>query len=244
MTTYTKSKTSGSPNIKPNWHVIDAEGQTLGRLATQVATLLQGKHKPIYVSHLNTGDFVVIINAEKIHVTGKKIEQKMYYRHSGYHGGLTERTLGQLLKKTPTRAIQHAVKGMLPKNSLGRKMLGRLKLYAGTEHPHEAQVREGLKKVKISSDKRHVKDTKTPGRSSTKTSAIKSKPAGSRTNATENIVKEKPPKKADPAVGEMTEQPKTKDKQITTFEKPKTKKTTTKAKDKRSSTKATNTEGK
>ena len=123
--------------------MIDAKDKTLGRLSSEIATLLQGKHKPIYVPHLNTGDYVIVINAEKVRVTGRKLEQKMYYRHSGYHGGLKERTLSQVLDKSPTRVIQQSVKGMLPKNALGRRMLGRLKLYAGEEHPHEAQVRAG-----------------------------------------------------------------------------------------------------
>ena len=123
------------------WHVIDAAGETLGRLSSRIAVLLQGKHKPIYVPNLNTGDYVVVINAEKIYVTGNKLKQKMYYRHSGYHGGLKEQTLESLLDRTPTRAIRHAVKGMLPKNIMGRRMLSRLKLYAGDSHPHEAQVK-------------------------------------------------------------------------------------------------------
>ncbi len=129
--------------MKPDWHVIDAEGRTLGRLCTEIAVLLQGKHKPIYVPYLNTGDFVIVVNAEKIHVTGNKLEQKVYYRHSGYHGGLKEETLAKVLAKTPTRVIKRAVKGMLPKNTLGRHMLSRLKVYAGGEHPHQAQVNAG-----------------------------------------------------------------------------------------------------
>ena len=132
------------PNIselKPDWHVIDAEGKTLGRISSEIAILLQGKHKPGYVPYLNTGDYVVVVNAEKIHVTGKKIEQKKYYRHSGYHGGLTERTLQQMLDKHPDRVIKQAVKGMLPKNVPGRRMLGRLKVYSGNEHPHQAQIK-------------------------------------------------------------------------------------------------------
>ncbi|MDA0770470.1 MAG: 50S ribosomal protein L13 [SAR202 cluster bacterium Casp-Chloro-G4] len=127
--------------LKPEWHVVDAEGQTLGRISTEIATVLMGKHKPIYVPNLNTGDYVIVINAEKIKVTGNKLAQKMYYRHSGYHGGLTERTLGQMLAKTPTRVIRQAVKGMLPKNSLARHMLARMKVYAGPDHPHEAQIK-------------------------------------------------------------------------------------------------------
>ena len=128
-------------DLNPEWHVIDAEGKTLGRLSSEIAVLLQGKHKPEYVPYLNTGDFVVVVNAEKVRVTGKKLQQKMYYSHSGYPGGLRERTLEEVLDRTPTRVIEHAVKGMLPKNAMGRRMMSRLKLYAGSEHPHEAQTR-------------------------------------------------------------------------------------------------------
>ena len=145
MATSTKPYRTRASELKPDWHVIDAEGRTLGRLCTEIAVLLQGKHKPIYVPYLNTGDFVIVVNAEKIHVTGKKLEKKIYYRHSGYHGGLKEETLAKVLAKTPTRVIQRAVKGMLPKNSLGRHMLSRLKVYAGGEHPHEAQVNAGAR---------------------------------------------------------------------------------------------------
>ena len=127
-------------DLEPEWHVRDADGQTLGRLASEIAVLLQGKHRPIWVSHMNTGDYVVVVNAEKVRTTGNKLEQKKYYRHSGYHGGLKERTLAQMLDKTPTRVLRQAVKGMLPKNTVGRRMLSRLKLYAGAEHPHGAQV--------------------------------------------------------------------------------------------------------
>jgi len=130
-------------DLKPQWHVIDAEGKTLGRLGSEIATLLQGKHNPMYVAHMNTGDFVVVVNAEKVRVTGNKLDKKMYYRHSGYHGGLKEQTLSDVLARTPTRVLKQAVKGMLPKNSVGRQMLSRLKLYAGSEHPHEAQVNAG-----------------------------------------------------------------------------------------------------
>lgn len=124
----------------PAWHVMDAEGKTLGRFSSEIAVLLQGKHKPSYVSYLNSGDYVIVVNAGKVRVTGKKLSQKLYYRHSGYPGGLKSQTLSVLLDKTPTRAIRHAVKGMLPKSKLGRRMLSRLKLYAGAEHPHAAQV--------------------------------------------------------------------------------------------------------
>ena len=128
--------------LKPDRHVVDAEGKTLGRISSEIAVLLQGKHKPGYVPYLNTGDYVVVVNAEKIHVTGKKIEQKKYYRHSGYHGGLKETNLQQMLDKHPDRVIKQSVKGMLPKNVPGRRMLGRLKVYAGSDHPHQAQVNE------------------------------------------------------------------------------------------------------
>ena len=126
--------------LKPEWQVVDAEGKTLGRLSSEIATVLQGKHRPGYVSYLNTGDYVVVINAEKIRVTGNKLEQKKYYRHSGYHGGLKETTLQELLSTYPERVIQQSVKGMLPKNTPGKRMLSRLKVYGGENHPHGAQV--------------------------------------------------------------------------------------------------------
>ncbi|MEJ2749924.1 MAG: 50S ribosomal protein L13 [Anaerolineae bacterium] len=125
--------------VERSWYVIDAEGQTLGRLATQIAVLLRGKHKPIYSPSVDCGDFVVVINAEKIHVTGRRLDQKIYYRHSGYPGGLSEISLRDQLQKHPTRVIEAAVRGMLPKNKLGRKMFKKMKAYAGPEHPHEAQ---------------------------------------------------------------------------------------------------------
>jgi len=142
-----KPHTTRRADLKPLWHVIDADGQILGRLSTQIATLLQGKHRPIYVPHLNTGDFVIVVNAGKVRVTGNKLRQKIYYRHSGYHGGLKERTLAELLDRSPTEAVKRAVKGMLPKNTIGRRMLGRLKLYAGADHPHEAQIRANEKLI-------------------------------------------------------------------------------------------------
>ena len=126
--------------LKPEWHVIDAEGQTLGRISSDIARLLQGKHRSTYVPYMNTGDFVVVINAEKVEVTGNKREQKIYYSHSGYHGGLKEIKLQQLLDSHPDRVIKQSVKGMLPKNIPGRKMLSRLIVYAGETHPHKAQV--------------------------------------------------------------------------------------------------------
>lgn len=125
--------------VEREWWVVDAEGQTLGRLATRIATILRGKHKPTFAPHLDTGDFVIVINADKIEVTGKKLDTIVYYRHSGYPGGLRERTLREQLQKFPERPIETAVKGMLPKNSLGRNMIKKLKVYAGPEHPHAAQ---------------------------------------------------------------------------------------------------------
>ena len=135
-------------DLTAEWHVIDARGKTLGRVSTEIATLLQGKHKPSYTPHLVSGDFVVVVNADKFRVSGNKMAAKMYYRHSGYHGGLTEETLGDVLAKDPTRALKKAVKGMLPKNTQGRHMLSRLKLYVGEEHPHQAQV-NAAKGVKL-----------------------------------------------------------------------------------------------
>ena len=140
MPTSSKPYQTKASDLDPNWRVIDAEGQTLGRLASEIAAILNGKRNPLYVPHLMTGDFVIVTNAEKVRVTGDKMRQKKYYRHSGYRGGLTERTLEQMLERHPERVISQAVKGMLPKNSLGRKMLKRLKVYAGPDHPHAAQV--------------------------------------------------------------------------------------------------------
>ena len=123
-----------------NWLLVDANGQTLGRLATQIADALRGKTKPEYTPHVDTGDFVVVVNAEKIAVTGKKLDEKMYYRHSGYPGGLRSRSLRDQLERQPTEVLRTAVKGMLPRNKLGRAQLTKLKIYAGPEHPHEAQA--------------------------------------------------------------------------------------------------------
>ncbi|HVV58145.1 MAG TPA: 50S ribosomal protein L13 [Gaiellaceae bacterium] len=125
--------------IQRDWVLVDAEGQTLGRLATQIADRLRGKTKPQYTPHVDTGDFVVVVNAEKIAVTGKKLDEKMYYRHSGYPGGLKQRTLREQLDRQPTEVLRKAVKGMLPRNRLGRQQLTKLKIYVGPEHPHEAQ---------------------------------------------------------------------------------------------------------
>lgn len=131
-------------DIERKWYVIDAKDQTLGRLATQIATILKGKHKPVYTPHMDVGDFIIVVNADRIHVTGRKMEQKMYYRHSGYPGGLSEISLRDQLVKHPTRVVERAVWGMLPKNALGRQMFRKLKVYAGPDHPHAAQQPEVL----------------------------------------------------------------------------------------------------
>jgi large subunit ribosomal protein L13 len=128
--------------VDRRWYVVDAEGQTLGRLATQIADALRGKHKPQYTPHVDTGDFVVVVNAEKIRVTGKKLDEKLYYRHSGYPGGLRSRTLREQLERRPTEVIRKAVKGMLPRNKLARQQITKLKVYAGPDHPHVAQAPE------------------------------------------------------------------------------------------------------
>ncbi|HZJ85436.1 MAG TPA: 50S ribosomal protein L13 [Syntrophomonadaceae bacterium] len=128
--------------VERKWYLIDASGQTLGRLASEVATLLRGKHKPEYTPHVDTGDFVIIINAEEIVLTGNKLDQKKYRHHSGYPGGLKETSYRELLNKKPEKAIEVAVMGMLPKNRLGRKLFTKLKVYRGSEHPHQAQKPE------------------------------------------------------------------------------------------------------
>jgi large subunit ribosomal protein L13 len=130
--------------IQRDWYIVDAEGLTLGRLATRIAEQLRGKNKPQYTPHVDSGDFVIVVNAEKIHVTGKKLDQKMVRWHSGYPGGLKERTLRQQLDRRPTDVIRKAVKGMLPKNRLAAAQLTKLKVYAGPAHPHEAQAPKSL----------------------------------------------------------------------------------------------------
>ncbi len=132
-------------DVKRSWHVVDANGKTLGRLATVVASVLKGKTKPIYTRHVDTGDFVIVVNAEKIHLTGKKLDQKVYYSHSGYPGGLKSITAGKLLKTKPEDVLKKAVEGMLPKNQLGKQMLSKLKVYAGEKHPHNAQQPSEMK---------------------------------------------------------------------------------------------------
>ena len=140
-----KTYTAKPREIEQAWRLVDADGQILGRLATEIADTLRGKNKPAYTPHVDTGDFVVVVNAEKVRVTGKKLEQKIYYRHSGYPGGLRERTLAEQLARRPEEVIRGAVKGMLPKNKLAAAQLRKLKVYAGPEHPHAAQNPAPLK---------------------------------------------------------------------------------------------------
>ena len=142
-----KTYSAKASDIKREWHLIDASDKVLGRMATQVARLLMGKHKPIFSPNLDTGDFVVVINAEKVRVTGNKAQQKVYYRHSGYPGGLKSINLEKLMQTDPTQAIEHAVKGMLPHNRLGAKMIKKLKVYTGESHPHPTQTKSGTTEV-------------------------------------------------------------------------------------------------
>jgi large subunit ribosomal protein L13 len=135
-----KTYSAKTGEITRDWYLVDAEGKTLGRLATQIADRLRGKGKPQYTPHIDTGDFVVVVNAEKIAVTGNKLDAKMYYRHSGFPGGLRVRTLREQLERRPTEVLRKAVKGMLPRNRLAREQLTKLKIYAGPAHPHEAQA--------------------------------------------------------------------------------------------------------
>ncbi len=139
-----KTFSAKAHEVTRDWYVIDAEGKTLGRLATEIAHRLRGKHKPVFTTHVDTGDYIVVINAEKIHVTGNKMQDKFYHRHTGYIGNLKSVPLGKLLEKHPERVIENAVKGMLPKNPLGRAMFKKLKVYAGAEHPHAAQQPQPL----------------------------------------------------------------------------------------------------
>ena len=148
-----KTYSLSSKDVEVRWHVVDAADRTLGRLATEVSHLLRGKYRPTYTPHMDNGDFVVIINAGKVRVTGSKSRQKIYYRHSGYPGGLTETPYLRMLERHPERIVQAAVKGMIPHNRLGRKILRHLKVYAGSEHPHEAQVNAGKGKEKAEAEK-------------------------------------------------------------------------------------------
>jgi large subunit ribosomal protein L13 len=145
MMTSTKTYVPKLAEIEQRWFLVDANGVTLGRLATQIATILRGKHKPMYTPHLDTGDYVVVINAEKVNVTGKKEEQKRYHRHSGYPGGYRSTSLTDMLAKHPERVIEAAVRGMIPHSNLGRDQFKKLRVFAGTTHPHAAQKPEPLK---------------------------------------------------------------------------------------------------
>ncbi len=147
-----RTYTAKPADIRREWHVVDAGGQTLGRLATHIAELLRGKNKPIFTPHLDTGDFVIVVNAEKVVVTGRKLKQKVYYRHSGYPAGLRSVTLEDLMATHPTRVIEHAVRGMLPKGPLGRALFRKLKVYAGPTHPHQAQI-EGQERRRVAEAK-------------------------------------------------------------------------------------------
>ncbi|MCL5958469.1 MAG: 50S ribosomal protein L13 [Chloroflexi bacterium] len=144
MRTYTPK----ASEIQREWFVVDAAGQTLGRLAVDIAKVLMGKHKPTFVPHLDTGDFVIVVNASQIKVTGRKLTDKLYYRHSGYPGGLRATSFQDMLTKHPTFAIEAAVRGMLPRNRLGRAMIKKLKVYAGSTHPHEAQQPKAFEEAK------------------------------------------------------------------------------------------------
>lgn len=139
-----KTVSAREQDIQRDWYVVDAQGQTLGRLATRIATILRGKHKSSFTPHVDCGDYVIVVNADKVHVTGQKMSQKKYYRHSGYPGGLKQVSLRDQLQKFPDRVIEAAVRGMLPKNRLGRRMFKKLKVYAGPTHPHEAQQPKSL----------------------------------------------------------------------------------------------------
>ena len=158
----TKTYSAKPSEMEPSWHVFDATDKPLGRLAVEVARILQGKHKPIYTPHILTGDFVVVVNASQVAVSGRKLEQKMYHRHSGYHGGLKSTPLKVMLEKHPERAFRLAVRGMLPKNTLARQMLRRLKVYGGPDHPHEAQIKGALKRQAQTPG---VANTAAPGKS-------------------------------------------------------------------------------
>ncbi|MDH3588447.1 MAG: 50S ribosomal protein L13 [Gammaproteobacteria bacterium] len=139
-----KTYTATNENVRRDWYVVDAAGKTLGRLATEVARRLRGKHKPEYTPHIDTGDYIVVVNASQIRVTGNKLAGKMYYRFTGYIGNMKKESLGDLMKRAPERAIERAVKGMLPKNRLGRDMYRKLKVYAGPEHKHQSQQPKNL----------------------------------------------------------------------------------------------------
>ncbi|CAI8357328.1 MAG: 50S ribosomal protein L13 [Gammaproteobacteria bacterium] len=139
-----KTVSTKPADVTRDWYVVDAEGKTLGRMATEIARRLRGKHKPEYTPHVDTGDYIIVVNAEKVRVTGNKAKDKMYYRHTGYPGGLRSMSFEKMVDHAPERTVEFAVKGMLPKGPLGRAMYAKLKVYAGTEHPHQAQQPQAL----------------------------------------------------------------------------------------------------
>ncbi len=139
-----KTVSTKPADVTRDWYVVDAEGKTLGRMASEIARLLRGKHKPEYTPHVDTGDYIIVVNAEKVRVTGNKARDKMYYRHTGYPGGLRSMSFEKMVAHAPERTVEFAVKGMLPKGPLGRAMYAKLKVYAGTEHPHQAQQPQAL----------------------------------------------------------------------------------------------------
>jgi len=157
MSTTQKTYSPKASEVTHAWRLVDAEGQTLGRLATQLASYLRGKHLATFAEHMDLGDFVVVVNASRIHLTGNKATQRLYYRHSTYPGGLKSVPLGELLAKHPERVIKHTVRGMLPHNALGRKMLRKLKVYAGSGHPHEAQFRAFEKQQQAAANSQETK---------------------------------------------------------------------------------------
>jgi len=142
-----KTFSAKSETVQRGWYLVDAKGKTLGRLATAIASRLRGKHKPEYTPHVDTGDYIVIVNADQVQVTGRKFEDKIYYRHSGYPGGLKQEAFEKLIKRCPTRILEIAIKGMLPKNALGRDMFRKLNVYAGAVHPHSAQQPQLLEEI-------------------------------------------------------------------------------------------------
>ncbi len=142
-----KTFTPKAGDIEHNWYVVDAEGKTLGRLSSDIAHVLRGKHKPIFAPHMDTGDFVIVVNADKIHVTGKREEQKKYYSHSGYPGGLRTRSYKEVMAAHPRRILEHSIRGMLPRTALGETMYRKLKVYAGPTHPHQAQTPRQLDEI-------------------------------------------------------------------------------------------------
>ncbi len=196
MVTKLKQYNPKASDITNDWQVVDADGQILGRLATQVAMYLMGKHKPTYVPHMLTGDFVVVINASKIKVTGQKAEKKIYKRYSQYPGTLKEIPYSRMQERQPTRIIELAVKGMLPKNKLGRRMMARLKIYAGAEHPHSAQI--------LGSERRLEREAAAAAKAEVAAKPAAKKPASKKAAAVKKATAKKPASKKAAAVKKAT----------------------------------------